>query len=198
MPVSRTHKIGSQGAHTIQTKLLKNSATPIIITGDSTAAGLRRYGHVWLNYFRDALNSGVNDDRLENVLWWARDISFPRTTSFAIIHCGTNNMEKISTKRYCSCNHKNYQSLQEVTSKNKYHHYWYVTRGTGILFSASKNRLDKADIKSEIKNLPQTYFMDEDDDWVKNDMMPNENFYFKDFLQLVETGNDKFSNSICF
>ena len=57
LPVSRTHKIGSQGAHTIQTKLLKNSATPIIITGDSTAAGLRRYGHVWLNYFRDALNS---------------------------------------------------------------------------------------------------------------------------------------------
>ena len=98
LPVSRTHKIGSQGAHTIQTKLLKNSATPIIITGDSTAAGLRRYGHVWLNYFRDALNSGVNGDRFENVLWWARDISFPRTTSFAIIHCGTNNMEKYQPK----------------------------------------------------------------------------------------------------
>ena len=51
-------------------------------------------------------------------------------------------------------------------------------------------------LKAECKNLPQTYFIDHDGDWVKSDMILNENFYYKDFLHLVETGNEKFSKSI--
>ena len=39
--------------------------------------------------------------------------------------------------------------------------------------------------------------MDQDNDWVKSDMMLNENCYCKDFLHLVETANEKFPKSIC-
>ena len=39
--------------------------------------------------------------------------------------------------------------------------------------------------------------MDEDDNWVKSGMVLNKNFYYKDFLYLVEIGNEKFSKSIC-
>ena len=35
---------------------------------------------------------GVVGDRVENVLWRARNISLPRTTSFMITHRGTNNL----------------------------------------------------------------------------------------------------------
>ena len=51
-------------------------------------------------------------------------------------------------------------------------------------------------LKVEFKNLPQTDFLDQDDGWVKSDKVLNENFDCKDFLQLVETGNEKFSKSI--
>lgn len=37
-------------------------------------------------------NLGVVGDRVENVLWRARNISLPRTTSFMITHRGTNNL----------------------------------------------------------------------------------------------------------
>ena len=70
-----------------------NFATPIIIIGDSNATGLRRYGHIWRNCFKDALNLSISGDRVANVLWRARDISLKHTTSYVIIHCGTNNFE---------------------------------------------------------------------------------------------------------
>ena len=73
---------------------MKNSAAPIIIIGDSIATCLRRYRHIWRNYFKDAINLGISDARVENVLWRARDISLQQTTLFVIIHCSTNNMDQ--------------------------------------------------------------------------------------------------------
>ena len=43
--------------------------------------------------------------------------------------------------------------------------------------------------KAKCKSLLKKNFQDQDDDWVKSDMILNENFYYKDFLCLVETGN---------
>ena len=37
--------------------------------------------------------------------------------------------------------------------------------------------------------------MNQDDDWLKSHMVLNEKFYYKDFLHLVETGNEKISKS---
>ena len=46
-------------------------------------------------------------------------------------------------------------------------------------------------------NLPQTYFMDQDDNWVKSDLTLDENLCCKDFLHLAESDNEKFSKTIC-
>ena len=73
---------------------MKNSAAPIIIIGALIPTGLKRYGHIWKNYFKDVLNLGVSGDRVENVLWRPRDISLQQTTLFVIIHCGTNNVDQ--------------------------------------------------------------------------------------------------------
>ena len=49
--------------------------------GDSIVTGLRGYGHIWRNYFKNALNLGISGDRVEIILWRARDISLQNTTS---------------------------------------------------------------------------------------------------------------------
>ena len=90
----RFHKPGWQETHTFHKKLLKNSATPIIIIGDSITTGLKRYRHIWDNYFKDAINLGSSCDRDENVLWRAQDISLQQTTLFVIIHCSTNDVDQ--------------------------------------------------------------------------------------------------------
>ena len=46
-------------------------------------------------------------------------------------------------------------------------------------------------------NFPQTYFVEQDDDWIKSDLTLDENLYYKDFLHLAESGNVKFSKTIC-
>ena len=39
--------------------------------------------------------------------------------------------------------------------------------------------------------------MDQDDDLVKSNLTLDENLYYKDFLYLAESGNEKFSKTIC-
>ena len=46
-----------------------------IITGDSIVVGLTRYTNIWNNLFGNRfINVGISGDRVENVLWRARDI----------------------------------------------------------------------------------------------------------------------------
>ena len=94
LPVPRFHKLEWQETHTFHKKLLKNSASRVIIIGDSIATDSRRYRHIWENYFKDAINLGISGDRVKNVLWRARDTSLQQTTLFVIIHCGTNNVDQ--------------------------------------------------------------------------------------------------------
>ena len=67
-----------------------------IIIGDSIVAGLTRYTNVWNNLFGNRfINLGISGDRVENVLWRARDIPFLLSLKNVVILCGTNNITKI-------------------------------------------------------------------------------------------------------
>ena len=72
-----------------------------------------------------------------------------------------------------------------MSSRDKTHSFW-------------RAKVDKTDkiLKAKCKNLPQTYFMDQDDDWVKSDLILDENLYYKDVLHLAETSNEKLSKTI--
>ena len=107
LPVPHFHKLGWQETHTFHKKLLKNSAAPTIIIGDSIVTGLRRYRHIWKNYFKDAINLSISGDRVENVLWRARDISLQQTTLFVIIHCDTNNLDQSKPEDIPEMSHEN-------------------------------------------------------------------------------------------
>ena len=132
----RFHKLGWQETHTLNKKLLKNSVAPIIIIGDSIATGLRRYRHIWKNYFKAAINLGISGDRVEIFLWRAQDISLQQTTLFVIIHCGTNNVDQSKPEDIAEGVMKIAETLiYEESTKNNYHRYWYVTKRQDILFS---------------------------------------------------------------
>ena len=92
-PVPHIHKIGWQETYTSQKKLLKHSAAPFIIIGDSIATGLRKYQHNWRSYFKNSLNLGISGDPVD-VLWREQDISLPHTTLLVIIHCSINNVDQ--------------------------------------------------------------------------------------------------------
>ena len=176
---------------------MKNSAAPIIIIGDSIATGLRRYQHVWRNYSKDALSFGISGNRIENVLWWEQDISLHHTASFVIINYNTNTVEKSQTEDFAA----GIMKIAETLTKN---HPKITTIVTGMLprtkmYSFQQAKINETNkiLKVKYRNLPQTYFIDQDDDWVKRNMILNENLHHKDFHHLVETGNEKFSKTIC-
>ena len=191
------HKPGWQETHSLQKKLLKNSAAPIIIIGDLIATGLRRYQHVWRNYSKDALSFGISGDRIENVLWREQDISLHHTASFVIINYSTNTVEKSQTEDFAA----GIVKIAETLTKN---HPKITTIITGMLprnktYSFQQAKINETNkiLKAKYRNLLQTYFIDQDDDWVKSNMILNENLHYKDFHHLVETGNEKFSKTIC-
>ena len=66
-----------------------------IIIGDSIAAGLTQYTNIWNIFFGNRFISfGISGDRVENVLWHARDIPFLPSLKNVVILCGTNNINK--------------------------------------------------------------------------------------------------------
>ena len=60
-------------------------------------AGLTRYTNIWNNLFGNRfINLGISGDRVDNVLWRARDIPFLPSLKNVVILCGTNNINKDS------------------------------------------------------------------------------------------------------
>ena len=61
--------------------------------GDSIAAGIARFTDVCHNFFRNALNLGIEGDRTEHVICRVDNLSFQASIQCVIIHCGTNNIK---------------------------------------------------------------------------------------------------------
>ena len=67
------------------------------IIGDSIVAGLMRNTNIWNNPFGNRfINLGISGDRVENVLWRARDIPFLPSLKNVVILYSTNNINKDS------------------------------------------------------------------------------------------------------
>ena len=60
-------------------------------------AGLTRYTNIWNNLFSNRfINFDISGDRVENVLWRARDIPSLLSLKNVAILCGTNSINKDS------------------------------------------------------------------------------------------------------
>ena len=67
---------------------------PIIITGDSMAAGVMWYGNIWYEYLnQDILNCGIEKDKMQIFLWRSYNIPLPQFLKFGIINYDGNNLD---------------------------------------------------------------------------------------------------------
>ena len=58
-------------------------------------AGITRYTNIWNGLFGNRfINLGISGDRVENVLWQARDILFLPSLKHIVVLCGTYNINK--------------------------------------------------------------------------------------------------------
>ena len=185
------HKLGWQETDMFHKKLLKNSAAPIIIIGNSIATGLRRYQHIWKNYFKDAINLGISGDRAENVLWRVCDISWQQATLSVIVHCSTNNVDQNKPEDIA----EGVMRIAETFTKNQAK---ITTIITGTLprdntYSFRQVKINETNniLKAKCMNLLKKYSIE------KDDLTLDENLYYKDFLHLAESGNEKLFKTIC-
>ena len=113
------------------------------------------------------------------------------------MHCGTSNFDLNQLKHIAVGSIKIAKTFTKKHPKINTIINGKLTRES--TYSYRRTKTDKVDqiLRVEFKNLPQTYFLDQDGGWVNSNRVLDENFYYKDFLQLVETGNVKFSKSIC-
>ena len=117
---------------------------------------------------------GISADRVENVLWRAQDICLEHTTLFVVMHSGTNNVDQrqpediaVGVLKIAETFVKNNPKTAIITGM--------LPRGKTYSFQCAKIDETNKILKAKSKNLPQTYFIDQDDDRVRGDMILHEN-----------------------
>ena len=94
-PTERVHKPGWNNIHHNHTSLIRNPLRETLLIGDSIISGFSRYGGVWQKHFGhlNALNLGIGGDKTQHVLWRVQNYVLTPNIKYAIIHCGTNNLD---------------------------------------------------------------------------------------------------------
>ena len=117
---------------------------------------------------------GISADRVENVLWRARDICLQHTTMFVVLHSGTNNVDQsqpediaVGVMKIAETFVKNNPKTAIITGM--------LPRGKTYSFQWAKIDETNKILKAKCKNLRQTYFIDQDHDRVRGDMIFDEN-----------------------
>ena len=159
-----------------------------IIIGDSIVAGLTRYTNIWNNIFSNSfINLGISGDRVENVLWRAREIPFIPSLKNVVILCGTNNINKDSPYDIA-------QGLIAIGSAFKNQPSNPNIFICGILPRdgyCSINRLiinEINDLLESICLVKSFHFINQNSGWTLNDGALNFSLFFSDGLHLVEKG----------
>ena len=167
-----------------------------IIIGDSIVAGLTRYSNIWNNLFGNSfINLSISGDRVENVLWRAREISFIPSLKNVVILCGTNNISKDPPYDIA-------QGLIAIGSAFKNQPSNPNIFICGILPRdgyCSINRLTINEINDLLESrcsVKSFHFINQNSGWTLNNGALNFSLFFSDGLHLVEKGNLKLGKSI--
>ena len=167
-----------------------------IIIGDSIVAGLTRYTNIWNNLFGNSfINLGISGDRVENVLWRAREIPFIPSLKNVVILCGTNNINKDSPYDIA-------QGLIAIGSVFKNQSSNPNIFICGLLprdESFSINRLIINEVNDLLKSkclVKSFHFINQNNGWTLNNGKLEFSLFYSDALHLVEKGNLKLGKSI--
>ena len=159
-------------------------------------AGLTRYINIWNNLFGNRfIILGISGDRVENVLWRARDIPFHPSLKNVVILCGTKNINKNS--RYDIA-----QGLIAIGSVFNNQSSNPIIFICGILprdESFSINRLIINEVNDLLKSkclVKSFHFINQNNRWALNNGALDFSLFYSDGLHLVEKGNLKLGKSI--
>ena len=93
-PSSQFYKNGWFHWHKLQQDILRKSKKlSLLFIGDSIAYGFKRYPHIWKKHGNLAANCGIPGDKVENTLWRVENLALPSSIEYAMIICGTNNID---------------------------------------------------------------------------------------------------------
>lgn len=197
-PCGRDNKAGWYEIHAKQVAMIAKRRPSVLLCGDSIVAGLARYSTVWNKHFRslNTVNCGIGGDRTQHVLWRIENMNVPETVRFVVLHCGTNNIDRDSPQDIAngvvSCGLVLQQKSPGLT-----------IIATGLLPRDLGNNIRRTNIaetnkflKKSCKQYSNFVYMRQDKDWILDNGLLNTQFYYDDLLHLVESGNEKFANSI--
>ena len=76
--------------------LCRNSTAEVCLVRASIVRGLARYPRVWNQHLKPlgVLNLGVSGDGTEHVQWRIENGEVPQHMRYAVIHCGSNNLDR--------------------------------------------------------------------------------------------------------
>ena len=199
-PIPRKSKPGWEEQHKMFVDIAANTKQEILLIGDSIVSGLSRYQKVWSKYFEplQALNFGIGGDRTQNVLWRLKNGEIPKILQTAIIHCGTNNIDKNDPEDIKTA----ILSIAYFILEKKPQADVIIT---GLLprdkeISHWRKRIQIVNKKLENwyqgNKIGNVKFLKPGSDWVDENGHLFVNLYFRDFLHLNEKGNMKFAKII--
>ena len=170
----------------------------LVLFGDSIVSGLSRYANVW-KYFRPmrTLNMGIGGDRTQHVLWRAQNMVLPTNVNIAVLHCGTNNIDRDSPRDIANGIASIGVALQERKPGLKIVLTGLLPRD--LFWSLRRDKIQQTNIyledlcRNELMNF---YYMKQDTNWVLQDGKLNVDFYYDDHLHLNEAGNELLAKSI--
>ena len=168
-----------------------NSKFPkVLLIGDSIVAGLERYVNIKNEYFceKSTINCVIGGDRVQNVLWRAKNLPLPSSLSYVVILCGSNNLNIDTTRDIVEgiisigmCLKDRLKMLKIIIS--------------GIIprdGSSSVNRIDITDVNTMLKERCQDkgfQFIDQDNGWTLENGELSPGLYYSDKIHLLEKGN---------
>ena len=167
------------------------------LIGDSIAYGFKRYPHIWeKRYGNLAVNCGIAGDKVENTLWRVENLALPCGIEYAVIICGTNNIDynkasSIVNGLLCVALKLVSKSVERVII-------------SGILprdfvNTIRRNKIKEVNelLKRECSRLTsRVFYMEPDPDWVTKGNLLNMKYFYRDHLHLIEEGYEKLSKTL--
>lgn len=193
-------KPGWYSEHEKHLEISRTSSAGVLLIGDSLISGLARYPRIWNKYFSPlkALNFGIGGDRTQHVLWRVENGEIPLNTQMVVIQVGTNNTDRDDPKDIAN----GIASIAMVFQESKPNSKIIIC---GLLprdLEPSWRREACTKVNKYLKRICSSghirnfYYLKPDADWILPDGMLNAQYYFHDYLHLVEEGDEKFAKAI--
>ena len=198
--MGRNNKHGWYEEHEKFVAIATRSLSSVLLVGDSLVNGFARYHRVWSKYLEPlrALNFGVGGDRTQHVLWRIENGEIPLNLQVAIIHCGTNNLDRDNPAEIRDGIASIVYTIQEKKPDANITVSGLLPRDQEISSRRDKIKLVNQKLMKWCRSgkVRNVHYLKPDKDWTEPDGRLVERYYFTDFLHLVEEGYEKFAKSI--